>query len=96
MKAALSLMVEVMLTNPATHRYSCCGVLVAVSVAIFLFHYVHCQAGKHVRKKSSARKTHGKRIEGSNKLSATTDLMPSEVKCNKVCKIRCEWYVMLL
>ena len=34
MKAALSLMVKVMLTDPATHRYSCCGVLIAVSVTI--------------------------------------------------------------
>ena len=33
MRAALSQMVEVMLTNPAIHRYSCYRVLVAVSVA---------------------------------------------------------------
>ena len=33
MRAALSLMVEVMLTNPAIHRCSCYRVLVAVSVA---------------------------------------------------------------
>ena len=34
MKAALSLMVKVMLTDPTTHRCSCCNILVAVSVAI--------------------------------------------------------------
>ena len=82
MKPALSLRVKVMLTNPAIHRYSCCSVLVAVSVAIFLFHYIHCQAGKHIAKKSSARKTPGRKIEGPSKLSASTDLMPFEVKCN--------------
>ena len=36
MKAGLSLMVKMMLTDTATHRYSCCSILVAVSVAISL------------------------------------------------------------
>ena len=52
----------------------------------FSFHYICCQAGKHIRKKSSARKTHGRRIEGTSKLSASTDLMPFEVKCNYCCQ----------
>ena len=84
MKAALSLRVKVMLTD---HRYSCHGVLVvALLVAISLFQYICCQAGKHVRKKSSVRKTHGRMIEGSSKLSVSTDLMASQVKCNYSCQ----------
>ena len=85
MRAALSLMVEVMLTDPATHRYSCCGVFVAVSFTILfvsLFHYIY-QTGKHIRKKG---KIHGRKSEGSSKLPASTDLMPSEVKCNYCCQ----------
>ena len=51
-------------------------VFVAVSVTISLY----CQTGKHIRKKSSGRKFHGRRIESSSKLSAPTDMMPTEVK----------------
>ena len=87
MKAGLSLRVKVMLTDPATHRYRCCSILVAVSVAISFVHYILCQAGKHARKNNSAIKTRGKRIEGFSKFSASTDLMLlSEVKCNYCCQ----------
>ena len=84
MKPALSQRVKVMLTNPATHRYS--NTWLSCTCSFFSFHYMCCQAGKH-RKKSSARKTHGRKIEGSNKLSASTDLMASEVKWNYCCQI---------
>ena len=74
--------------------------LLLFQLLLHLFHYVRCQAGKHVRKKSSARKTHGRKTKRSSKLSASTDLMASEVKCNHCCqfvKYEFAWvYVMLL
>ena len=97
MKAALSLMVKVMLTDPATHRYSCCGVLVTVSVVISFVHCILCQAEKHIGKKSSVSKIHGRKSEGPSKLPASTDLMPSEVKCNYCCQfVRYVCYVVIV
>ena len=60
--------------------------LLLFQLPFLLFHYnynVHCQAGKHIRKKG---KTHGRKGEGPSKLPASTDLMASEVKCNYCCQ----------
>ena len=67
---------------------TCCCFSCHFVCFIISLHYICCQAGKHIRTKNSARKTHGRKIKGSSKLSASADLMLlSEVKCNYCCQL---------
>ena len=61
--------------------------LLLLQLLLLRLHYIHCQAGKHIKKKGSARRTHGRGVEASSKLSSSKGLITSEVKMLSVCKV---------